>query len=83
MTYKHNLAAVTVIYKGTARLVLYSYNYSASVGSIRKEDALAVMRGDAVAVYSHRMELDFTSAKYYPGAKKWFLKSNRSRPTSA
>lgn len=77
-----NSPSISVIYKD-GREVKYHYDYSSCVGSVRKADALAVMRGDAVAFYPHRTDLKFTSAKYYPDAKKWYLKSDRCRPTAA
>lgn len=82
MAYKRNTPSIIVLYKD-ARQVSYDYDYTSNVGYVRKEDALAIKAGDAIAFYPHRPELKFFDAKYYPGAKKWYVKGDRCRPTPA
>lgn len=69
---------IVVLYKDS-RSVSYSYDWSANVGSVRKDDALAIKEGDAVAFYAHRPDLKFFDAKYFPKAKKWYVKGDRTR----
>ena len=59
----------------------YTYHtWTNTVGVVRKADALLINEGKAYAVYDHNPTLKFNSARYYPSAKKWFLKSERSKP---
>jgi len=80
MSYRRdrNYPSIAVIRKDGTVTTTYAYRESSSVGYIRKADALLINSGDAVAFYPHRPALTFTRAVYYPKAKKWYVKSDRS-----
>jgi hypothetical protein len=78
MSYKTNSPPISVICKDGTITNTYTYDWSSGVGSIRKADALLINSGEAVAFYPHRPALTFTRAVYYPKAKKWYVKSDRS-----
>lgn len=76
MSFRYTYPTITVIRQdGTS--AVYTYYQSYNVGYIRKGDALAINEGKATAFYTDKPHLTFTSAKYYHGGKKWFLKSER------
>jgi hypothetical protein len=78
MSYRRTYPTIAVIRKdGT--VTTYTYYHSSSVGRIRKGDALLINAGEAVAYYPHHPTLTFDRAAYYKDAKKWYVKSKRSR----
>ena len=78
MSYKTNSPSIAVIRKDGTITNTYNYDWSSCVGSIRKADALLINSGEAIAFYPHRPSLTFPRAVYYRGAKKWYVKSDRS-----